>query len=177
MKKDIIITTGNQETALAVLSGKTNLLAERVTDGIVIVPMVAEATWLPVFLKERDDAVLMLVDDPMVNKGIWQRIHEDSDSESYYELPKDELLALCDQYDQTIFELAAILDKNPEVEPEQIVRGLLVLSEVYALENVFVLLSGVQTVKVADIFNQEDDTMILKKFRSYCIPKEEDGED
>lgn len=151
--------------------------ATEMAGGILLLPQVEERNYQALFVKEQDDMLLMVLDDPKLNTSLWERLLDDSNKVNYFEVPKAGLQALCEMDDTAVFAVAAMLETVKDITEEQLVQALVCLSQSYPIERVFVDLDSLELSKLESILKQETDTMILDMFKKYCLPEEEEQED
>lgn len=126
---------------------------EKTEMGIILCPFVEESTWAAVYVEEREEDLLVIMDDDKRSKGIYEILLEDGLKDEYsWNLPK-EVLSLCEEDTRVIFKIVELLDIL-KVEPEKLMRVLMVLKEYYALESVMQQLANSTVKRAKRLFNE-----------------------
>ena len=109
MKKDIMLTNSSQELQGYLRRNENVVLAEPMSDGVALIP-VSGTTWLPLFIRQQGDELLVMSEEFPSEKSLWERVLDDDEEDSVWQFPAEEIWQLCEEDEEAIFKIVEILE-------------------------------------------------------------------
>ncbi len=175
MKKDIMLTNSSQELQGYLRRNENVVLAEPMSDGVALIP-VSGTTWLPLFIRQQGDELLVMSEEFPSEKSLWERVLDDDEEDSVWQFPAEEIWQLCEEDEEAIFKIVEILE-GFKMQEECLVRVLKVLQESYPLERVLEDLLAMDSSELAEMFEEKlSDIQIMAVYQDYISSDESDEE-
>lgn len=175
MKKDIMLTNSSQELQGYLRRNENVVLAEPMSDGVALIP-VSGTTWLPLFIRQQGDELLVMSEEFPSEKSLWERVLNDDEEDSVWQFPAEEIWQLCEEDEEAIFKIVEILE-GFKMQEECLVRVLKVLQESYPLERVLEDLLAMDSSELAEMFEEKlSDIQIMAVYQDYISSDESDEE-